>query len=242
MDKTGIKATAKGAYVEQSVQRLWLVRHGVTRWNIEQRFCGQSDIPLAPRGRVQARWLARRLQSERIAAIYSSDLQRARETAEIIAQRQPGMAPVTISPCWREINFGAWEGLSYEQIARNFEQHAGFFSDPQHCATPGGESLADVLRRVNRGLSEIAANARTTRGDVVVVSHGGTLRALLCRALGMPLDRQWQLRLDPGSLSAIDLLPMSDAALPQAILVFLNVQRPKRPRHPGTRFNKSIRQ
>jgi alpha-ribazole phosphatase len=242
MEKTGIQAAAQSAYVEQSTQRLWLVRHGVTRWNIEQRFCGQSDIPLAARGRVQARWLARRLQSERIAIIYSSDLQRARETAEIIAQRQPNMASINISPFWREINFGAWEGLTYEQIAQNFEQHASFFSDPQRYAPPGGESLTDVLQRVHCGLREIAANACATRGNVVVVSHGGTLRALLCRALGMPLERQWQLRLDPGSLSAIDLLPVNDAALPQAILVFLNAQRPERSRHPGTRFNNDIRQ
>jgi alpha-ribazole phosphatase len=227
MDKTDIQAAAQGACVEPGALRLWLVRHGVTRWNVEQRFCGQSDIPLTPRGRVQARWLAHRLQSERIAAIYSSDLQRAWETAEIIAQWQQNAVPINISPAWREINFGAWEGLTYEQIAQNFEQHASFFSDPLHYAAPGGESLADVLRRVHGGLKEITGNACTTRGDVVVVSHGGALRALLCQALGMPLERQWQLRLDPGSLSAIDLLPMSDADLPRAVLVLLNAQRTK---------------
>jgi alpha-ribazole phosphatase len=239
MDKMGIQTAAQDSSIGQGTQRLWLVRHGVTRWNIEQRFCGQSDIPLAARGRMQARWLARRLQPECITAIYSSDLQRARETAEIIAQRQPHTMPVNVSVAWREINFGAWEGLTYEQIAQRFEQHADFFSDPLHCAAPGGESLADVVDRVRGGLREIAADVTAASGampgDVVVVSHGGTLRALLCCVLDMPLERQWQLRLDPGSLSAIDLL-MSNAALPQAILVLLNARRPEHPRRPGSRF------
>jgi broad specificity phosphatase PhoE len=63
-------------------------------------------------------------------------------------------------------------------------------------------------------------------GDVVIVSHGGPLRVLLCNLLGMPIQRQWQLRLDPGSLSAIDLLPVHQPSAPNAILALLNVQRP----------------
>src|SRR5579884_4373995 len=67
-----------------STRRLWLVRHGLTEWNAQQRFCGHRDIPLSQQGRGQAHWLAERLQEEMISAIYTSDLVRARETAEII--------------------------------------------------------------------------------------------------------------------------------------------------------------
>src|SRR5437660_1424240 len=94
---------------EQSTRRLWLVRHGLTEWYTQQRFCGQSDIPLSAQGRAQALWLAQRLQGETISAICTSDLVRARETAEIIAHLRIPAVPIRMSPEWREIDFGDWE-------------------------------------------------------------------------------------------------------------------------------------
>jgi hypothetical protein len=85
MGKANIKALADETTGERKTQRLWLVRHGFTEWNAMQRFCGHSDIPLSTVGRAQARWLARRLQREKISCIYTSDLARAREMADIIA-------------------------------------------------------------------------------------------------------------------------------------------------------------
>ncbi len=162
--------------------RLWLVRHGLTEWNTLQRFCGHSDIPLSAQGRVQARWLARRLQEETISTIHTSDLARARETA-----------------------------------------------DPEHYSPPRGESLAHMLQRVRAGLEVVACSDDVSpEGDVVIVSHGGPLRALLCNVLEIPLERQWLLRLDHGSLSAIDLLPVHEPPVPRAILALLNAQRPTR--------------
>jgi len=113
--KTG--ATTAKSSEDQKTRRLWLVRHGLTGWNTQQRFCGHSDIPLSARGRVQARWLARRLQEEAIAVIYTSDLARARETAETIASQSTQAVPVKVSTAWREIDFGAWEGLTCAEIA-----------------------------------------------------------------------------------------------------------------------------
>src|SRR5438105_13043070 len=92
---------------EQSTRRLWLVRHGLTEWKAQQRFCGHSDIPLSAQGRVQARWLARQLQDEAISTLYTSDLVRARETAEIIASQSTPRLQVKVSAGWREIDFGA---------------------------------------------------------------------------------------------------------------------------------------
>ena len=102
---------------EQKFRRLWLVRHGATLWNSEQRFCGHSDVPLSEEGLAQAHWLARYLQGQHISTLYTSDLLRARQTAEMIAT--PSIQ-IEVSSAWREIAFGAWEGLTYETLRSNF--------------------------------------------------------------------------------------------------------------------------
>jgi alpha-ribazole phosphatase len=210
---------------EQNTRRIWLVRHGLTDWNTQQRFCGHSDVPLSAQGRAQARWLAQRLQEEKISTIYTSDLARARETTEIIASRRTQAVAVKVSAAWREMDFGAWEGLTYAEIADQFKDRLDFFADPEQYSPPNGESLAHLLHRVQAELAVIACSDNLpVEGDVVIVSHGGPLRLLLCSVLGMPLEHQWQLRLDPGSLSAIDLLPVQEPLVPQAILALLNVQ------------------
>jgi len=217
----------------QHTRRLWLVRHGLTEWNTQQRFCGYSDIPLSAQGRAQALWLAQRLKEETISAICTSDLVRARETAEIIAHQRTPAVPIRVSAAWREIDFGDWEGLTYVEIVERFKDQLGFFVDPEHYSPPNGESLAHLQQRVKTGLAAIVhSHALSTDGDVVIVGHGGSLRILLCSILGILLQRQWQLRLDPGSLSAIDLLPAHEPSVPDAILALLNVQCPMRAGHP----------
>ena len=136
---------------------------------------------------------------------------------------------MNLSAAWREIDFGAWEGLTYAEIAERFKDQLGFFTDPVQYSPLGGESLAHVLQRVQAELAVIACSGNLpVEGDLVIVSHGGPLRVLLCSLLGVPLERQWQLRLDPGSLSAIDLLAVQEPLVPQAILALLNVQRSSR--------------
>ncbi|HZU71039.1 MAG TPA: histidine phosphatase family protein [Ktedonobacteraceae bacterium] len=204
------------------------MRHGLTEWNIQQRYCGHSDIPLAAQGREQALWIAEQLQQASIVAIYASDLLRARETAEIIASRRTQVIQIKASAEWREMDFGAWEGLTYMQIVEQFKDHLAFFTDPEHHAPPHGESLFHLKRRVMDALSAMLHDNASPPGDIVIVSHGGPLRILLCSLLGMSLSRQWQLRLDPGSISAIDLLPGSE------ILRCAQNDRPLRHNDPGT--------
>ena len=220
--------TAPSFSSPNGVQRIWLVRHGQTAWNEQGRFCGHTDIPLSMLGRRQARTLASYLQHMPIAAIYSSDLSRARETAEIIAARNVEKTlavSLQPSPLWREINFGAWEGLTYNEIATSFVDQLSFFTDPEHYAPPQGETLAEVLQRVIPALQAIMQHGH--KGEIVLVSHGGVLRGLLCVLLGMPLSSQWQLRIDTGSLSAIDVSLDEHGAL-LASLAGLNVTM----RHP----------
>jgi len=209
--------------------RLWLVRHGTTIWNAEGRFCGASDPPLSPAGQEQAHWLAQQLQTTALTAIYSSDLQRARQTAELIGSQR---LPVQSTALWRELAFGDWEGLTYAEIVALPEHDLRFFTDPLHFAPPSGESLMDLSRRVRQGLTLLvdAAHSVVQAGkplhDFVLVSHAGPLRVLLCQLLHVPVVYQWQFQLAPGSLSALDLSLAPDEEL-FASLALLNMQMPR---------------
>lgn len=213
---------------EQKFRRLWLVRHGATLWNSEQRFCGHSDVPLSSEGLAQARWLAHSLQEQHISTIYTSDLLRARQTAEMIATYS---TRIEASSAWREIAFGAWEGLTYEQITQQYPSNLAFFSHPLSSSPPDGESLQTLMQRVQSAfldLARVTPPSSTEEGDIVLVSHGGPLRVLLSMILAMPLEQQWRLHLAPGSLSAIDFLPIIDDTMPVATLALFNMQRPAR--------------
>lgn len=187
--------------------RWLLVRHGETEWNAAGRLQGQADPPLSAAGRGQATALAGRLADEPLAAILSSDLSRALETARILARgsRRPPLM-VQVEPALRELSFGAWEGLTYAELAgRNEPLLAAWQADPQTVAPPGGESLGQMARRVAAFYTWMKA----LPGDHtrLVVAHGGPLQVLLCLALGLPVERYWQLRLEPGSLSELNLYP-----------------------------------
>ncbi len=211
--------------IERTGRRVWLVRHGSTDWNEQRRFCGQSDIPLSPTGREQAKWLAACLSAEPVCALYTSDLLRAQQTAAVIAEHRPQrLQPISLA-AWREIDFGLWEGLTYAEIATRFPTQLGFFSDPATHAPPHGESLGQLRQRVLAALRQAMSKSTAAGpGAVVIVSHGGPLRILLSCVLGMPLARQWQLALVPGSLSALELLlPIDETADPQGTLTLLNL-------------------
>jgi broad specificity phosphatase PhoE len=219
-----VQDSTETAKTQPHFRRLWLVRHGTTLWNSEQRFCGHSDIPLAAQGRVQARWLARRLCTQPITKIYSSDLLRASQTAGIIAAQSSPHIQVEKFSSWREIAFGAWEGLTYEQIAQQFPSDLAFFTHPLSASPPGGESLTTLTQRVQNAFIALARASLNGEGDIVLVSHGGPLRVLLCIILGMPPEQQWRLHLAPGSLSALDFLPGIDNTVPVATLALFNMQ------------------
>jgi alpha-ribazole phosphatase len=172
------------------VTRLLLVRHGQTTWNGEARIQGQTDTALSDLGERQARRLGARLAGEAIDAAYASDLQRAWRTAEIALDGRPH--EIVRDPAWRELHFGAWEGLVYDDAARRDPDLAKRrLRDPAHVAPPGGENLADLARRV----LPAAQRLHTSHGGqtVVVVTHGGCVRVLVCTLLGLELNRAWHL-------------------------------------------------
>jgi probable phosphoglycerate mutase len=169
------------------VTELLLVRHGETDWNMERRFQGHADPPLNQRGRDQARALAAELRAEEIAAVYTSDLARARETAEIIAAEfDAEVVPVREL---REMDVGEWQGLTWDEIEARYPagavkwREAGF-------GWEAGESYEQLTDRVVPALRRIAADHPGQR--VLVVAHGGTVRATraFIQGLSVPDSRQ----------------------------------------------------
>jgi broad specificity phosphatase PhoE len=152
---------------------LLLVRHGETDWNAERRFQGHADPPLNDVGRRQASVLADELEGERIDAVYTSDLARARETAAIVAERRG--IPVVALPELREIDVGEWQGLTWPEIEERHPEGVRAWHETGQGWMQGetydelGARILDVLRRI----AEEHADER-----VLVVGHGGTVRAI----------------------------------------------------------------
>jgi len=161
---------------------LIVVRHAETAWNREKRMQGTTDTPLSDVGRVQAQALARRLAGEAFAALYSSDLSRARDTAHAIAQHSG--RELVLEPRLRERAFGVFEGLIADEVRARFPQeYARFASRDPDYEVPGGESARGFTERCLGCLAEIAG--RHAGEDIVVVTHGLVLDSLYRAAHGL---------------------------------------------------------
>lgn len=183
--------------------RLIFVRHGETPWNVTLQYQGQANVPLNERGHEQARRAAGRLRGLEVAALYSSDIVRAWQTAEILAA-QLGRQPIA-APEIREIDVGQWEGHTPEELYRRFPDHmAEYRRDPARTVRLGGESYAQLQARALVFLNRVQEEHR--QGEVIVaVSHGGTIRALLCHVIGLDLGNFGRMWLDNGSLTEFRL-------------------------------------
>lgn len=199
--------------------RLCIIRHGQTDWNLEGRYQGQSDVPLNQNGLLQAASLIETLNGHTFAAIYSSDLTRARQTAEPIAKRL-GM-PVRLEPRLREINQGEWEGVLVDEIkARYAEIWSQRTVDPANVRPPGGETVGEVAQRVHAALDDIARLYPT--GHVLVVSHGLSIATAVCRAQNIPVGQAYTVIPDNVQPVWMEWQPdekhASDSALPDPAL------------------------
>lgn len=172
--------------------RIIAIRHGETAWNVDTRIQGHLDIPLNDTGLWQARQLARALADEPVAAIYTSDLQRARATAQAVADTTG--APLTPEPDLRERSFGHFQGRTFAQIEAELPEDALRWRkrDP-HYAPEGGESLTSLRTRIDSTVHRLAA--RHPGELVVLVAHGGVLDVLYRLATGQDIQapRTWQL-------------------------------------------------
>lgn len=170
---------------------LLLVRHGETDWNAEGRLQGHTDRPLSDYGRRQARELAGELGEEELEGVYSSDLARARETAEIVGERL-GL-PVVLDPDLREKDWGTWEGLN--AVERDRVEFVGETTEAHQ------ERILRALRRI--------AERHPGNGRVLVVTHGGSMRRVQTAAMGLAMPvvencGRWLCACENGSFRALD--------------------------------------
>lgn len=187
-----------------------LLRHGQTEWNKQHKYQGHTDIDLNDFGREQAKKVADYLRdNEKIEAIYCSDLSRGRETAEIIAREL--QLPIQTDLRWREICFGHWEGLTFNEVYEQYPQEFDdWYNNTLQMQISGGESFAELLERAQPALIEIAERHN---GTVLVVSHGGLIKMIVNQMdSGNGL---WDTYLEPGSMTFLEW--QGDKFVPETI-------------------------
>ena len=173
--------------------KIIIVRHGQTAWNVENRFRGSQDIPLDETGLAQARAVAKRLASEQISAVYSSRLQRAMKTAEIIAAPH-GLTPIVCDGL-SNINYGDLEGRLVTEIAQQApEFYRKLMETPHLIHFPGGDTLDALTARAMAGLHDMIAHHPNQ--TIVAVTHQVVTRVLVCALLGLDNSHHWEISQD----------------------------------------------
>jgi alpha-ribazole phosphatase len=185
--------------------KLTLIRHGESVWNGERRGQGSQDPELSSRGRRQTDLLVEHLGvrlSPAVAAIYASPLRRAAETADRIADALH--VQVIREPDLREVSLGAWEGMTVAEILAAFPGgYERWLQDPVAFPAPGGEALPAFARRVEGALKRM--QQAHPGADLLIVSHGGVIKALLCFALGLDIRYLFRLSQDNTAVSQVEL-------------------------------------
>jgi broad specificity phosphatase PhoE len=191
--------------------RVYLIRHGATVLTAEDRFAGSTDVQLSDEGRDQAQRLAERLATTELAAIYASPLQRALDTATIIAT--PHALTVAPMGAFREIDHGRWEQRTRAEVEHEYaEEYARWEADPYTFAPDGGETGLAVTARALPALLEIVAQHEGER--ILIVSHKATIRLLLSLLLGFdPRSYREHLDQSPAALNILDFKDLAHARL-----------------------------
>jgi alpha-ribazole phosphatase len=169
------------------MSEILFIRHAET--DMAGTFCGHSNPPLNMRGRTQLSELLRILSVEPIDEVYASDLLRAQETAEAIAEDRA--IECHLRPALREINFGQWEGFTWREIEQSHSAYAHrWVAEYPDLPAPDGESISEFERRV---LAEVKLlTLKVKNSGTVVVTHGGVLRTVLCRLRGHSEEEAWK--------------------------------------------------
>ena len=186
------------------MMRLILVRHGQTEWNASGRYQGQSNVSLSDLGRRQAELLAERFPVKSLDVIYTSDLVRARETAECVGEKLG--VPVHPEKAFRELSFGDWEGLTYQEISSRWPKEANqLFTAPDKLQIPNGETFQALQKRaMDRIVVLYKMHVNQTVG---IFAHGAINKTILAGLMHIPLHYLWSLRQDN---TAVNILRMED--------------------------------
>lgn len=170
-----------------------LIRHGVTLWNRSARIQGISDVELSPEGLRQAELLAKNFPFDKVDAVYSSDLSRAKTTAKFVADKFN--LPVQTTSELREVDFGSWEGKYFSDLEKSEPDNLKiFYTAPDELRLARAETFQQAQSRAMSAIKKIIAYHELD-GDsrIVAVAHGSINRTILCAVLGIPLKNLWRL-------------------------------------------------
>lgn len=184
--------------------RWFIVRHGETEWNAQGRIQGHTDISLSERGIEQARLVGQRLADVSLDVAYSSDLARSAETAQQILEHRN--VPLQTTSRLREFNKGVFEGLTPEETGQRYpELYEASQVNDLDFAPPGGESIRQTSVRMNAIMTEL--RMRHPDENVLIVGHGGSLRAGFVALMELPLEANWRFLMTNCGLSVLDIYP-----------------------------------
>lgn len=183
------------------MNKIYLVRHGESEWNILNRIQGQNDTKLTAKGKEQAKKIAMRLKNEKIDLIFSSDLKRAYDTAKIIGSELN--LEVNSLKELREINFGIWEGLTTNEIKERYsDEHIIWMTEPHKLNIPEAEKLVDLQERLIKTINQLK-NENEDK-NILIVSHGASIKAIILGILGIDISAYNKFSLNNTSLSIIE--------------------------------------
>ncbi len=185
------------------MMRLLLARHGQTQDNVEGRIQGRNDVPLNDEGRSQTRLLAKRLSAMKIDAIYSSPLRRAWETAMPVVGYHD--VDVQANDWLMEASYGVWDGLTWPEVRNRYPLAFAEWAVDRDRVPEGAETVHQVSNRANNFLGQIRRDHR--KETVLVITHGGPLRVLVCIAFGMDLKKSFDMAIDNTAISELTFSP-----------------------------------
>lgn len=179
-----------------NVRNIYVVRHCQPSFSSSKKFCiGKLDIPLSHEGREQAKNLLSYFSDKKISSIYSSNLKRARETAEILANN--AAVPIIKSE-FSEIDMGKWDGLTFDEIKFLYpEEYKKRGEDFENYVVDGGESIKDCQ---SRAMSELYKTLNESSGNIIIVTHAGVIRAMLSSVEGISICEAFSYKIDYGSV------------------------------------------
>jgi len=180
---------------------LTLIRHGETSWNVQGRFQGSSDIPLNDLGNQQAQALQPILANNVYDAVYSSDLSRVVQTAHHAIPTQKDS--IILDERLREIHFGQWEGMTWDEIKRDFPKQLDIWRNDREQNVHGGEKLSQVVARLSAFLDDVRVN--NADKHVLVFAHGGVNALMLSVLLGTDPKKWWQFRSANTAITRLNL-------------------------------------
>lgn len=181
--------------------KLILIRHGQTLLTSQGKYCSFTDVELNKTGRSQARKLSKALRKEKIHSLYSSDMKRTRQFAQLAFQN----VPVKECTALREMNFGIFEGLHYDKIMETYpEPYKKWLGNPCDTVIPKGESVNNLAKRVRKAFKKILIDNKNK--TFAIVTHAGPIKIILCDILKLSLKNIWQIEPALAGISVIEFI------------------------------------